>query len=91
MPAFSFVTFLPLLASTLPVPFWIGEAREDMLTSSFLCLAGAAFFLFFVLPLFFYEKSFAGTDTRILALADNYRAWTQLQAMNRVEKGLTQH
>lgn len=47
VPAFSLFTFLPLLSFILFVLFGVGKSRVDMLTSSFLCLAGAFFFLHF--------------------------------------------
>lgn len=81
--------FVGIHAACAVLDRWSQGGYVDFLVSLF--SRSSVFSLFCPPSFFFYEESFAGTDTRILALADNYRAWTQLQAMNCVEKRLTQH
>lgn len=81
VPAFSLFTFLPLLSAILFVLFGVGKSRVDMLTSPFLCLAGAFFF--------FSEVSSSGTG--ISAVAVNSRIQSQLQASNNSEEESQQY
>lgn len=87
-PSLSLPSCLCWHPGVLPAQSWIGEAGEDVWTSSFLCLATVAFFsvffLGFFLPCtrpstaFFYELSPAGTDTRM------FSAGGQLQALESI-------